>query len=72
MDESHNSDYQEGMRDGRLQAMEHRLDRHDEIKIDHEKRLVSLERIVAGFVAIVFLSTIWPGLEGMFNALSKQ
>jgi hypothetical protein len=71
MDIEHTSDYEEGLRDGRLKALEHRIALH-EIKADnHERRLMYLEKIVAGFVAIVFLSTIWPKLEAMLSAVSK-
>jgi hypothetical protein len=67
----HSSDYEEGLRDGRLNALERRVDSHDRKADNHERRLIYLERIVAGFVAIVFLSTIWPRLEAMFGAISK-
>ena len=67
----HNSDYEEGMRDGRLKAMEHRLDSHDRVKDNHERRLVYLERIVWGCFGILFLSSVWPSIEGMLNAVTK-
>jgi hypothetical protein len=65
------TDYQEGLRDGRLDALERRADMHDARDENHERRLMYLEKIVAGFAAIVFLSTVWPRLEIMFSALSK-
>ena len=68
---SHTSDYEEGMRDGRLKAMEHRLDGHDKVRDNHERRLVYLERIVWGVFGVMFLSTIWPKLEVMFSAVAK-
>jgi hypothetical protein len=71
MPEIHNGDYEEGKRDGRLDALEHRIGLGENTTHNHERRLVSLEKIVAGFVAIVFLSTIWPKLEVMFDALSQ-
>ena len=67
----HNSDYEEGMRDGRLKAMEQRLDNHDAKTDNHERRLVYLERIVWGVFGVMFLSTLWPKLEVMFSAVSK-
>jgi hypothetical protein len=66
------TDYQEGLRDGRLDAIERRIDNHENKSENHERRLMYLERIVAGFAAIVFLSTVWPRLEIMFNALSSK
>jgi hypothetical protein len=71
MTTGHNDDYEEGKRDGRLDALERRADLHEAKDDNHERRLAYLEKIVAGFAAIVFLSTIWPRLEVMFNALSN-
>jgi hypothetical protein len=68
---THSADYDEGVRDGRLSTLERRADGHDARDDNHERRLNYLEKIVAGFVAIVFLSTIWPRLEVMVNALSR-
>jgi len=68
---AHSSDYEEGLRDGRLKALEHRIALSEDKSHNHERRLMYLEKIVAGFVAIVFLSTIWPRLEVMFSAVSK-
>ena len=70
-DLAHNSDYEEGMRDGRLKAMESRLDKHDVVKDNHERRLIYLERIVWGVFGVMFLSTVWPKLEVMLGAFSK-
>ena len=67
----HGHEYEEGMRDGRLKAMEHRLDGHDQVRDNHERRLVYLERIVWGVFGVMFLSTIWPKLEVMFSAVAK-
>jgi hypothetical protein len=71
MDIEHTSDYEEGLRDGRLKALEHRISLSEDKAHNHERRLMYLEKIVAGFVAIVFLSTIWPKLESMLDALSQ-
>ena len=71
MSESHNNDYEEGMRDGRLKAIEHRINIQD-VKMDnHERRLAYLERIVWGVFGVMFLSTIWPKLEVMFGAIAQ-
>ena len=65
----HGSDYEEGLRDGRLKALEHRLENSEKVRDNHERRLVYLERIVWGVFGVMFLSTIWPKLEVMFGAL---
>jgi len=67
----HGSEYEEGMRDGRLLTIEHRLDGHDRGRDNHERRLVYLERIVWGVFGVMFLSTIWPKLETMLSAVAK-
>ena len=67
----HNGDYEEGMRDGRLAALERRIDTHDRVRDNHERRLVYLERIVWGVFGVMFLSTIWPRLEVLFSAVAK-
>ena len=65
----HGSDYEEGLRDGRLKALEHRLENSEKVRDNHERRLVYLERIVWGVFGVMFLSTIWPKLEVMFGAM---
>ena len=71
MDEPHNSDYLEGMRDGRLSALERRADIHDRKADNHERRLMYLERIVWGIFGVMALSTFWPKLEVLFDAVAK-
>lgn len=63
------NDYQEGLRDGRLKALEQRIDKHETVRDNHERRLVYLERIVWGFAGVLFLSTIWPRLETMLGSM---
>ena len=70
-DGTHNSDYEEGMRDGRLDALSHRVAATEVKSANHERRLIYLERIVWGVFGILFLSTALPRLEGLLNALSK-
>ena len=70
-EQPHNSDYEEGMRDGRLKAIEHRISLHETKADNHERRLIYLERIVWGVFGVMFLSTLWPKLEVMFSAVSK-
>ena len=61
--------YEEGLRDGRLKALEQRVEKHETVRDNHERRLVYLERIVWGFAGVLFLSTIWPRLETMLEAM---
>ena len=65
----HGSDYEEGLRDGRLKALEHRIENTETVRDNHERRLVYLERIVWGFAGVLFLSTIWPRLEVIVGAM---
>ena len=71
MTAGHNEDYEEGKRDGRLDALEHRVNTHDRVRDNHERRLIYLERIVWGIFGVMFLSTMWPKLEVMLNAMAK-
>ena len=68
---THSSDYEEGLRDGRLKALEHRVALSEDKSHNHERRLVYLERIVWGVFGVLFLSTVWPKLEVMVSAVSK-
>ena len=67
----HAGDYEEGLRDGRIAALEKRLDGHDDYHIDHEKRLVLIERIIYGMAGILFLSAVLPKLEVLLVNLSN-
>ena len=71
MEKSHNGDYAEGVRDGRLKSLERRVDTHDRKADNHERRLVYLERIVWGVFGVLALSSILPRLEVLFSAVSK-
>jgi hypothetical protein len=72
MTESKSShDYEEGVRDGRLSALERRVDNHDVRGDTHERRLVHLERIVFGMLAIVTFTSVWPEIAEFMNAIPK-
>jgi hypothetical protein len=68
----HNGDYEEGMRDGRLQSLERRVDRHDSVLESHEKRLLYLERIAFGMLAILAFTSVWPKVAHFLNAFPAQ
>ena len=73
-------EYQRGLRDGRadgiqagrIEALERRADKFDSIKENHERRLVLLERIAWAMAGILTLSSVWPQLGKMLNAISGQ
>ena len=67
----HNGDYDEGLRDGRLAALEQRIDGHDVIRNNHERRLIYLERIVFGMLAIVAFTSVGPEVLEFFDAMAQ-
>jgi len=67
----HNSNYEEGVRDGRIDALERRADGHDARDDNHERRLIYIERIVVGMLAIVAFTSVGPGVMEFFNAMAK-
>lgn len=55
--------YQEGLRDGRLQALE-AADRRLEARMtNHEARLTAQERITYSLLGALALLNIWPAIE---------
>jgi len=72
MDNDHSGNYEEGVRDGRLAALERRMETHDAHMHNHERRLLYLERIVFGMLAIVAFTSVGPEIMDFFNALSNQ
>ena len=68
---NHNGDYDEGVRDGRLASLEKRADTHDHNMINHERRLLYLERIVFGMLAIVAFTSVGPQVMEFINAFPK-
>jgi hypothetical protein len=66
-----NDDYEEGVRDGRLTSLERRADNTDLRGDNHERRLVHLERIVFGMLAIVTFTSVWPEIAEFLNAIPK-
>lgn len=71
MPDTHNSDYEEGVRDGRISTLESRDKWHTIRGDNHERRLIHIERIIYGMVGILFLSTMWPKFEVLLGAMAK-
>ena len=71
MDNDHSGNYEEGVRDGRIDALERRADGHDARDENHERRLVYIERIVVGMLAIVAFTSVGPEVMEFVNAMGK-
>ena len=68
----HGPEYEEGVRDGRLAALENVVYKRHEGKFEnHEKRLIYLERIAWGMVGVLFLSTMWPRIETLLHIANE-
>lgn len=63
-----NSRYEDGLRDGRLSALEAMLSRHGERLDGHAKRLHIQERLAYGLMGAIFLLELAPALQRFFNA----
>ena len=70
-DDRPDSDYAEGVRDGRLSALERRVDGHDVKSESHERRLAYLERIVLGVFAVLMITGVWPTILEFLGAHSN-
>ncbi|MEM7047233.1 MAG: hypothetical protein AAF442_06245 [Pseudomonadota bacterium] len=55
--------YEEGLQEGRIEAMKSTLDRHDLRLTDHARRLQILERLFWACVGIVAFVQVWPDLQ---------
>ena len=66
-----NHSYEEGRRDGRIDALEQTVNRHGAQLSNHERRLIYVERIIYGILGIIVISTVWPTLEAFLNVVSK-
>lgn len=74
------ADYQRGLRDGRadgiqagrIEALERRADKFETAQGDHERRLVLLERIAWAMAGILTLSSVYPQLKGLLDALAGK
>jgi hypothetical protein len=64
-------DYDEGVRDGRISHLERRADDHDIRGDNHERRLMYMERIIYGMMAILGFTSVVPELMGFLSALAQ-
>ena len=71
MDGPQSRAYEEGVQDGRLSALEFRVDAHDTIGESRERRLNTIERIIYGMIGIVGFTQVLPGLFQTFGYLTK-
>jgi hypothetical protein len=71
MTNEHDGNYEEGLRDGRIAHLEQRADKHDVRGDNHERRLIYIERIVVGMLAIVAFTSVGPEIMGFVNAMAK-
>jgi hypothetical protein len=60
--------YDEGLRDGRLQALEDRAKLHGQRLDNHDTRLTAQERIVYAFLGAFALIQVWPVLKEFLRA----
>jgi hypothetical protein len=67
----HNGNYEEGVRDGRLTALERRADQQEIRGDNHERRLVYIERIVVGMLAIVAFTSVIPEVWEFLHVLAQ-
>jgi len=65
-------EYEQGKRDGRIEAIERRQDYHEARMDNHERRLVYLERIIWGLTGILALTSVLPDLMEFFHVASAK
>ena len=59
--------YQDGLRDGRLRALEEIAHRHHDRLDDHSARIRILERIAWILAGIIGFIQLWPTIERMLT-----
>lgn len=59
--------YEEGRRDGKIEAMEKVLNSHDSRLDDHDDRFKILERITYGVLGAIFLINFLPKLQAFLG-----
>ena len=72
MDGPQSRAYEEGVQDGRLSALEFRVDAHDILGESRERRLHTIERIIYGMIGIVGFTQVlafhlYHGLWSLFQ-----
>ena len=65
--DAQNHDYEEGLRDGRLQALERMLEYHSDRLDDHDVRFKVLERIVYGVLGAILLIQLLPLIKDIIR-----
>jgi len=64
---SREHDYEAGLREGRLRALEEIVKNHDERFDHHEQRLRIMERILYTLVGAIALIQLMPALQKFFG-----
>ena len=59
--------YDEGLRDGKIEAIEHMQGLQNTRLDDHEQRLRVQERVAWILMGVVGFIQIWPTIEGMLQ-----
>lgn len=62
-----NSDYEDGLRDGKIDAIGRMVSKHGERLDDHEKRFRYLEKIVYGLTGGIALIQFGPHILQLFG-----
>lgn len=62
-----NSDYEDGLRDGKIDAIGRMVSKHGERLDDHEKRFRYLEKIVYGLTGGIALIQFGPHISQLFG-----
>ena len=60
-------DYDDGLRDGQIQALEKITAQHHDRLNDHSDRLRVLERIAWILVGVIGFIQVWPALEKLLT-----
>ncbi len=61
------STYEEGVRDGKIAALENMANDHKGRLDNHGRRLAMLERIIWGVFGIGVLVNFWPKIQAMIG-----
>jgi hypothetical protein len=59
--------YEEGLRDGRIDALERMVSHHNDRLDHHERRLQMIERIIYAMVGALALVELLPALKGILS-----
>lgn len=59
-------DYEAGKRDGKIEALEDVISRHNERLDHHERRLAMQEKITYGLIGAIALANFLPDIKRLF------